>query len=90
MPNEPRSLNGDQDNFRAKDKKPKKMPITRGQKTGIMFMFAGLLFIATGVIKCETAKETERVNKQVKAYEKTLPADYSKYQQQVEHYRDSL
>ena len=35
-------------------------------------------------------KKVQRVNKQVKAYEKTLPAEYLEYKQAVEHYRDSL
>ena len=35
-------------------------------------------------------KKTQRVNKQVEAFEKTLPAEYLEYKQAVEHYRDSL
>ena len=35
-------------------------------------------------------KVNKKVNKQVEAYEKTLPAEYVEYKQAVEHYRDSL
>ena len=35
-------------------------------------------------------KKVQRVNKQVEAYEKTLPAEYMEYKHAVEHYRDSL
>ena len=35
-------------------------------------------------------KKTQRVKKQVEAYEKTLPPEYLEYKQAVEHYRDSL
>lgn len=35
-------------------------------------------------------KKEQRVEEKVKAYEKTLPADYLEYKQAVEHYRDSL
>jgi hypothetical protein len=74
----------------TKDKKTNKKPITQGQKTGIMFMFGGLLIIAIGIIDYVDFKKTQRVKKQVEAFEKTLPADYLEYKQAVEHYRDSL
>ena len=50
----------------------------------------GLFIIAIGIIDYVDFKKTQRVNKQVKAYEKTLPAEYLEYKQAVEHYRDSL
>lgn len=74
----------------TKDKKTNKKPMTRGQKTGIMLMFGGLLIIATAVINYKISEKTQRVEEKVKAYEKTLPADYLEYKQAVEHYRDSL
>ena len=58
--------------------------------TPFLFMFAGLTFIATGVINYLNYEKRERVNKKVEAYEKTLPAEYLEYKQAVEHYRDSL
>ncbi len=74
----------------TKDKKTNKKPMTRGQKTGIMLMSFGLLIIATAVINYKISEKTQRVEEKVKAYEKTLPADYLEYKQAVEHYRDSL
>lgn len=57
--------------------------------TPFLFMFAGLTFIATGVINYLNYEKRERVKKQVEAYEKTLPG-YLEQKQAVEHYRDSL
>ena len=57
---------------------------------GVLFTFAGMLFMVTAIVRYQTDKKTQRVNKQVEAYEKTLPADYMEYKQAVEHYRDSL
>lgn len=74
----------------AKDEKTNKKPMTRGQKTGIMLMSFGLLIIATAVINYKISEKTQRVKKQVEAFEKTLPAEYLEYKQAVEHYRDSL
>ena len=58
--------------------------------TPFLYMFAGLTFMATGVINYIASEKRERVKKQVEAYEKTLPAEYLEYKQAVEHYRDSL
>ena len=71
-------------------KKTGKKHMTSGQRTSIGFMLWGLSIIAVGVIGYINNKKTQRVNKQVEAYEKTLPADYLEYKQAVEHYRDSL
>lgn len=46
--------------------------------------------ISPAVIRDIQEKKAQRVNKQVEAYEKTLPAEYLEYKQAVEHYRDSL
>ena len=77
-----------------KEEKPGKKHLTPGQRTGIVCMLGGLLIMAGGVINGVISyvdyKKTQRVNKQVKAYEKTLPAEYLEYKQAVEHYRDSL
>jgi len=67
-----------------------KKHLTSGQQIGIAFMLWGLSIIAVGVIGYINNKKTQRVNKQVEAYEKTLPAEYLEYKQAVEHYRDSL
>ena len=45
--------------------------------------------ITIGVMGIKDARKTQRVNKQVEAYEKTLPG-YLEQKQAVEHYRDSL
>ena len=58
--------------------------------TLFLFVFAGLTFMATGVINYIASEKRERVKKQVEAYEKTLPAEYMEYKHAVEHYRDSL
>lgn len=73
-----------------KEEKTDRKPLTSGQRTGIAFMLWGLSIIAVGVIGYINNKKTQRVNKQVEAFEKTLPADYLEYKQAVEHYRDSL
>jgi len=39
---------------------------------------------------CANHKKVHSMDKQVEAYEKTLPAEYLEYKQAVEHYRDSL
>lgn len=59
------------------------------QKAGVMFMLWGSIIIAIGIISYVEHKKTQRVNKQVEAYEKTLPG-YLEQKQMVEHYRDSL
>ena len=64
--------------------------MTSEQRTGIAFMLWGLSIIAVGVIVYINNKKTQRVEEKVKAYEKTLPADYLEYKQAVEHYLDSL
>ena len=46
--------------------------------------------VSLAVISGVQEKKTQRVNKQVEAFEKTLPAEYLEYKQAVEHYRDSL
>ena len=71
-------------------KKTGKIHMTSEQRTGIAFMLWGLSIIAVGVIGYINNKKTQRVEEKVKAYEKTLPADYLEYKQVVEHYRDSL
>lgn len=73
-----------------KEEKTGRKPLTSGQRTGILFMFAGLTFATVAVIGYKESEKRERVNKQVEAYEKTLPAEYLEYKQAVEHYRDSL
>lgn len=78
------------DFLRTKEQKTDKKHLTSGQRTGIVFMLWGLSLIAVAVIDYINNKKTQRVNKQVEAYEKTLPADYLEYKQAVEHYRDSL
>ena len=71
-------------------KKTDRKHLTPEQKAGVMFMLWGSIIIAIGIISYVEHKKTQRVNKQVEAYEKTLPAEYLKYKQAVEHYRDSL
>ena len=73
-----------------KEEKTDRKSLTPGQRTGILFMFAGLTFMATGVINYIASEKRERVKKQVEAFEKTLPAEYMEYKHAVEHYRDSL
>ncbi|MGX8717395.1 MAG: hypothetical protein ACSW8C_05425, partial [bacterium] len=73
-----------------KEEKTGRKPLTSGQRTGIAFMLWGLSIIAVSVIGYINNKKTQRVNKQVEEYEKTLPAEYLEYKQAVEHYRDSL
>ena len=75
--------------FKREEKTGKKH-MTSGQRTGILFMSQGLFIIAIGIIDYVYFKKTQRVEEKVKAYEKTLPADYLEYKQAVEHYRDSL
>lgn len=76
-----------------KEEKTGRKPLTPGQITGILFMLAGLTVAAVGVINGVISyadyKKAQRVNKQVEAYEKTLPG-YLEQKQAVEHYRDSL
>ncbi len=67
-----------------------KKHLTSGQQIGITFMLWGLSIIAVGVIGYINNKKTQRVEEKVKAYEKTLPAEYLEYKQAVEHYSDSL
>ena len=57
---------------------------------GMLFMIAGILVMAAAIVKCQKDQKTQRVEEKVKAYEKTIPADYLEYKQAVEHYRDSL
>ena len=71
-------------------KKTDRKHLTSEQRTGIAFMLWGLSIIAVGMIGYINNKKTQRVEEKVKAYEKTLPADYLEYKQAVEHYRDSL
>lgn len=71
-------------------KKTGRKPLTSGQRTGILFMSWGLFIIAIGIIDYVDFKKTQRVKKQVEAFEKTLPPEYLEYKQSVEHYRDSL
>lgn len=59
-------------------------------KPGVLFMIAGILVMAAAIVKYQKDQKTQRVEEKVKAYEKTLPADYLEYKQAVEHYRDSL
>ena len=73
-----------------KEEKTGRKPLTSGQRTGILFMSWGLFIIAIGIIDYVDFKKTQRVEEKVKAYEKTLPAEYLEYKQAVEHYRDSL
>ncbi len=73
-----------------KEKKTDRKSLTSGQRTGILFMSWGLFIIAIGIIDYVDFKKTQRVKKQVDAYEKTLPAEYMEYKHAVEHYRDSL
>lgn len=73
-----------------KEEKTGRKPLTSGQRTGILFMSWGLFIIAIGIIDYVDFKKTQRVKKQVEAFEKTLPAEYLEYKQAVEHYRDSL
>ncbi len=75
--------------FKREEKTGRK-PLTYGQRTGILFMSWGLFIIAIGIIDYVDFKKTQRVEEKVKAYEKTLPAEYLEYKQAVEHYRDSL
>lgn len=75
--------------FKREEKTGKKH-MTSGQRTGILFMSWGLFIIAIGIIDYVYFKKTQRVEEKVKAYEKTLPAEYLEYKQAVEHYRDSL
>jgi len=74
----------------GKEKKDRKKHLTQGQRTGILFMSWGLFIIAIGIIDYVDFKKTQRVKKQVEAFEKTLPPEYLEYKQAVEHYRDSL
>lgn len=74
----------------TKGEKTNKIHLTRGQKTGILYMFGGSLLVLAGLINYQNYKRTERVNRQVKEYEKTLPPEYLEYKQAVEYYRDSL
>ncbi len=71
-------------------KKTDRKHLTPGQQIGIAFMLWGSIIIAIGIISYVENKKTQRVEEKVKAYEKTLPADYLEYKQAVEHYRDSL
>lgn len=73
-----------------REKKTGRKPLTSGQRTGILFISWGLFIIAIGIIDYVDFKKTQRVKKQVEAFEKTLPAEYLEYKQAVEHYRDSL
>ena len=73
-----------------KEEKTGRKPLTSGQRTGILVMSWGLFIIAIGIIDYVDFKKTQRVEEKVKAYEKTLPAEYLEYKQAVEHYRDSL
>ena len=73
-----------------KEEKTGRKPLTPGQRTGILFMSWGLFIIAIGVINYKISTKRVRVNKQVEAFEKTLPPEYLEYKQAVEHYRDSL
>lgn len=73
-----------------KEEKTGKKHLTSGQQIGIAFMLWGLSIIAVGIIDYVYFKKTQRVKKQVEAFEKTLPAEYLEYKQAVEHYRDSL
>ena len=75
--------------FKREEKTDRKL-LTSGQRTGILFMSWGLFIIAIGIIDYVDFKKTQRVKKQVEAFEKTLPAEYLEYKQVVEHYRDSL
>lgn len=59
-------------------------------KPGVLFMIAGILVMAAAIVKYQKDQKTQRVEEKVKAYEKTLPAEYLEYKQAVEHYRDSL
>ena len=54
---------------------------------GVTGTVAGI--ISSVVVRDIKEKKTQRVNKQVEAYEKTLPG-YLEQKQVVEHYRDSL
>ena len=71
-------------------KKTDRKHLTKKKKAGNMFMLWGSIIIAIGIISYVENKKTQRVEEKVKAYEKTLPADYLEYKQAVEHYRDSL
>ena len=73
-----------------KEEKTDRKSLTPGQRTGILFMSWGLFIIAIGIIDYVDLKKIQRVNKQVEAFEKTLPAEYMEYKHAVEHYRDSL
>ena len=75
---------------KTKIKERFKKHLTQGQRTGILFTFGGLMIMAAALIECANYLKVQRVDKQVKAYEKTLPAEYLEYKQAVEHYRDSL
>lgn len=75
---------------RGEKTKTDKRLLTPGQRTGILFMFGGLAIAGMAVIRGIQEKKTQRVEEKVKAYEKTLPAEYLEYKQAVEHYRDSL
>ncbi len=77
---------------RGEKTKTDKRLLTPGQRTGILFMFGGLAIagiISPAVIRGIQEKKTQRVNKQVEAYEKTLPG-YLEQKQNVARYRDSL
>jgi len=73
-----------------KEEKTGRKPLTPGQRAGILFMLWGPIIIATVIRGYVEDKKTQRVEEKVKAYEKTLPAEYLEYKQAVEHYRDSL
>jgi hypothetical protein len=49
-----------------------------------------LVGVGINVWAFKVTDKCNRVKKQVKEYEKTLPAEYLEYKQAVEHYRDSL
>ena len=54
-------------------------------------LFLGIVGVLSPmVVRLMNDKKTQRVKKQVDAFEKTLPAEYLEYKQAVEHYRDSL
>ena len=53
-----------------KEEKTDRKPLISGQRTGILFMLAGLTVAAVGVINYKKSEKTQRVNKQVEAFEK--------------------
>ncbi|MBO4700456.1 MAG: hypothetical protein J5620_01765 [Alphaproteobacteria bacterium] len=55
----------------------------------VIGVFLATACIVSPVIFYEMHKKAQRANKQVEAYEKTLPG-YLEQKQAVEHYRDSL